>query len=227
MRGEGMALFVPPRFEFVENDGRHHLLTSATTYDIIVNDEAIYAWYLELSTREFNELARSRLKPEGIYTGRLHNWRVTEEALRREFATFLEVFPNAAYWGISEDIGMLVGRNGDLPVDGSADPTARIPGTLWYDAQQLAALSEGYEVITDAHPLHIPDTFLSKDRYPLLEYTSPRSIPEDEGVNVPSNEADRGQPRAPGYRGRPMGGRSSPNGGRSGEDFAAPMPLPD
>jgi spermidine synthase len=171
-------LFEHERFNFVENDGRHFLLTTGERYDLIVNDAALYAWYLELSTLEFNRLAASRMAPEGLFLGRLHMWRITDYAFRRELATFIEVFPNAALWKLSEDIAMLVGRKGSAPVD-QRDPTM-LPGktrsVLWYDAEQLAELAAGAELITDDHPLHVPYTFQMKDHYPIIEYTSPSAL---------------------------------------------------
>jgi len=179
MLGDDFQLFKSDRFKFVENDGRHFLLTWPGTFDIVVNDAAIYAWYLELSTQEFNTLVKERLAPEGLYIGRLHLWRITDSAFRREIATFLSVFENAAFWRLSEDIGMLVGRNGDLPVD--TEVTLPLPPilqpTLWYNREQLAEIAAGQRVITDDHPLHVPHTFLTRDLYPIIEYTSPEQLP--------------------------------------------------
>ena len=206
MRGDDMVMFQPPRWSFVENDGRHWLLTTDRKVDILINDAAIYAWYLELSTLEFNRLARSRLEPEGIYAGRLHNLRITEEAFRREVATFLEVFPNAAIWGLSEDICMLIGRNGDLPVD-EAPPGHHggYAATLWYDAEQMRALAAGQTLITDAYPLHIPDTFVPYDELPLLEYAAPGAAPEGE----PIGDREQELRHTPGQK-RPEAGPSIP-----------------
>ncbi len=176
------SLMEPPRFRFVEDDGRHYLLTHRDSFDIIVNDAAIYAWYLELSTLEFNRLARSRLAPEGLYVGRLHTRRITRRALRNELRTFLEVFPNAAFWKLTPDIGMLVGRNGDRPVDDYGDVyhgglDAQYEPQLWMTADQMRAEAEQGRLITDARPLHIPYTFLPYDLQPILEYTPPGALP--------------------------------------------------
>jgi len=192
IQGQHSALFLSPRFEFVENDGRHHLKTSQERFDLIVNDAAIYAWYLELSTLEFNRLAASRLSPEGIYVGRLHLYRITEHAFRAEVRTFIEVFPNAAFWRISADIGMLVGRNGDLPVDAAQNGEALPQGReLWYDADQLRAMVGDAKIITDQHPLHIPRIFRTEDLQPIIEYTSLADLPS------PGSAAPQGFPSDP------------------------------
>ncbi len=164
VRGEDAVLFDDPRFRFVDNDGRHHLLLTDERYDVIVNDAAIYAWYLELSTREFSALARSRLRPEGLYLGRLHLFRITNHAYRRELQTFLDVFPNAAGCMLSADILMLIGRNGDRPLV-RPDSCAHSPGA-WLDTAALRRFAGG-ALITDAHPLHLPWTFLPQEVYPV------------------------------------------------------------
>lgn len=175
---ERWELFGRPGFTFEENDGRHFLRTSSDRYDLLVNDAAIYAWYLELSTLEFNLLARSKLEPEGLYLGRLHLFRITDHAFKAEIRTFLEVFPNAAFWEISEDIGILIGRNGELPVDrppaGAPLPDGRV---LWYNAEELHEIAKGGRLISDQHPLHVPWTFTTTDRQPIIEYTDPSLLP--------------------------------------------------
>ena len=178
--GEKSRLFVPPRFRFVENDGRHFLHTTDQRFDLIINDAAMYAWYLELSTLEFNRLVASRLKPQGLYVGRLHLFRITEDAYRRELATFQAAFPNCSFWLLSNDIGMLVGRNGDQPLTTEDfHKNKDIPGTprLKYDRHQMELIAAGVELITDAYPLHIPDTFLLHDIYPIIEYIPFHMLP--------------------------------------------------
>ncbi len=163
IRGDDAALLEGERFRFVDNDGRHFLLTTGERFDVIVNDAAIYAWYLELSTLEFSLLARSRLEPEGLYLGRLHTFRITRDAYRRELATFLRVFPNAAACMLSADIIMLIGRNGSRPI--RRDGLCSFADQRWMDARTLAQQAGG-AIITDDHPLHLPRTFLSTDHYP-------------------------------------------------------------
>lgn len=215
MLPERHHLFTPPRFQFVENDGRHFLTTTDRRFDLIVNDAAIYAWYLELSTLEFNRLARSRLAPEGLYVGRLHIWRITREALVSEIRTFTEVFPNSAFYMLTPDIGMLVGRNGDAPVD-EANTERRGNGPrLWYTTEQLHEMGKEGRLITDDHPLHVADTFEVRDLYPIIEFTSfdvldaqagnavvvgPQDAPVDEAGEVarPLNGERQGSQPQPG-----------------------------
>jgi len=150
------------KLRIVEDDGRHYLLTTDRSYDIIVNDAAYYAWYLELSTLEFTQLAWDALNPEGLYVGRLHMGLISEETLERELATFLKVFPNAAVWDpFQSDLVMLVGRKGELPLDGSATRRRPHPSKkIWLDAGQMADAAAGARIIDDDHPLHVPRSFV-------------------------------------------------------------------
>ena len=171
------------RLRFVADDGRHFLLASDGGFDIIANDAAVYAWYLELSTLEFNRLARSRLAPEGLYVGRLHMDRITEQTVQREMATFLEVFPNAAFWQLDPSIGMLVGRNGELSVT-EVDRWwgGREPPELWYDAEQMAEIADGARLITDDRPLHLAAAFLWDGRsLEAEEAEEPEAAGKEEG----------------------------------------------
>ncbi len=185
--GEQAKLLQSDRFRFIQDDGRHFLATHDEQFDIIANDAAIYAWYLELSTLEFNRLVKSRLAPGGIYMGRLHLSRITPEALQRELATFLEVFPNSALYSLSPDIGLLVCRNGERPVD-TLERLPRPGGvstSFWLTAEQLAEIAEGGALITDDHPLHVPRTFVSKELEVSIEFTAPEDVPRPgSGIDV-------------------------------------------
>jgi spermidine synthase len=179
MLGAKADAMAPPRFRFLEDDGRHHLRTSGQAVDLLVNDAAIYAWYLELSTLEFNRLARSRLRQGGLYVGRLHLWRITPQALADELRTFLEVFPDATLWHLSDDIGMLIGTaDGELLTDRLPKGANGRPARLWFDNAELRAAAEKGRIITDDRPLHVADIFLQRDLYPIVEYTAPPELPE-------------------------------------------------
>ncbi len=167
-RPKRAELFKGSRFRFLENDGRHFLRINTTPFDIILNDAATYAFYLELSTIEFNQLARNQLAPEGLFIGRIHPDECQEETLRREIATFIEVFPNSAMWASGlGNIKMLIGRKGNLPVDTNVKTASQYwqeyAPYLVYNAEQLKKIAKGAKLITDARPLHVPDVY--KDSY--------------------------------------------------------------
>ena len=105
------------------DDGRHLLATTAERFDAITSDP-LDPWVrgaAALYTREFWELCSERLNDGGVVTVFVQLYESTEDAVRSELATFLDVFPNGALFANTVD-GMgydavLVGRKGDRPID--------------------------------------------------------------------------------------------------------------
>lgn len=105
------------------DDGRHLLATTAERFDAITSDP-LDPWVkgaAALYTREFWQLCKQRLNDGGVVTVFVQLYETTEDAVRSELATFVDVFPNAAVFantveGRGYDV-VLVGRNGDEPID--------------------------------------------------------------------------------------------------------------
>ncbi|MEL6349202.1 MAG: hypothetical protein AAFV53_39225, partial [Myxococcota bacterium] len=111
----GSDLFDGDRARFVNADGRHLLRQTDQRWDIIYNDVATYAQYVELGTVEFFQQIRGRLAPGGAVTVKLHPDTLTPEGLRRFLATFLTVFPDAALFGRRNPVPVLVGFTDGMP----------------------------------------------------------------------------------------------------------------
>ena len=170
-----------PIFHLHIADGRRFLLDAAQPYDVAIVDsthpKAVDSWILY--TREFYELIRQRLGPEGI----LIQWVPLHGMSEREFkilvATFQSVYPDMTLWANAgfETYGQvayakLVGSNaGPLRID-YARLAARLRGPAGDDlrpwglgepAELLDAFvagpdairtwTEGLPVQTDDHPL--------------------------------------------------------------------------
>ena len=105
------------------DDGRHFLLTTDETFDGITSDP-LDPWVkgaAALYTEEFWTLVKDKLNPGGVVTVFVQLYESTEDAVRTEIATFLEVFPNGAvfantYGGQGYDV-VLYGRKDDTPID--------------------------------------------------------------------------------------------------------------
>jgi spermidine synthase len=105
------------------DDGRHFLLTTDETFDGITSDP-LDPWVkgaAALYTEEFWSLVKERLNPGGVVTVFVQLYESTEDAVRSEVATFLEVFPNGAvfantYGGQGYDV-VLFGRKDETPID--------------------------------------------------------------------------------------------------------------
>ena len=112
-----------PKVEIHIDDGRHFLLTTDQKFDGITSDP-LDPWVkgaAALYTREFWQLARDHLNPGGVVTVFVQLYESTEEAVKSEIATFMEVFPNGAVFantveGSGYDV-VLLGRAEDDKID--------------------------------------------------------------------------------------------------------------
>ena len=90
-----------PKTHVVIDDARHFLLTTDEKFDAITSDP-LDPWVkgaATLYTKEFFELAKSKLNPGGTVTLFVQLYESTPEAVKSEIGTFFEVFPNGVIWG--------------------------------------------------------------------------------------------------------------------------------
>ena len=110
-----------PRVHVHVNDARHHLrMLAEPTYDLITGEPPPlpHAGVVNLYTREFFELVRSRLRPGGIATYWLPAFQIGEAATRSVVRAFLEVFPGALLLDAHSQQLILIGRrDGPLVFD--------------------------------------------------------------------------------------------------------------
>jgi spermidine synthase len=102
------------------DDGRHFLLTTKQKFDGITSDP-LDPWVkgaATLYTKEFFELAKSKLKPGGVVTLFVQLYESNEAAAKSEIGTFLEAFPNGMVFGNTQN-----GVGYDLVLLGQAEPT--------------------------------------------------------------------------------------------------------
>jgi spermidine synthase len=90
-----------PKVHVHIDDARHFLLTTNEKFDAITSDP-LDPWVkgaAMLYTREFFELAKSKLNPGGAVTLFVQLYESNTEAVKSEIATFMEAFPNGVVWG--------------------------------------------------------------------------------------------------------------------------------
>jgi spermidine synthase len=190
---EAAAFFEPfnrkvladPRVRYIAADGRNVLLARPKNYDVIVSDpsDIWVAGVGNLFTREFYEIARSRLKPGGVMVQWWHTHALQPEHLKLIVATFRRVFPNASYWRPNLGDVILVGSVAPLPWD--LDLLRRkfetVPG-LADDLRSIGIWSPAS--LFGAFVLAGPDLdrFLAgtsgvhTDDHPVIEFFAPRSL---------------------------------------------------
>lgn len=112
------------RVDVYVNDARHHLnMVPRETYDLITGEPPpiTHAGVVNLYTREFFELARSRLRPGGLVTYWLPLWQVGEGTARSVVRAFLDIFPDAVLLsGYRWELILVGSRDGRLEVDPEA-----------------------------------------------------------------------------------------------------------
>lgn len=113
-----------PDVQIVIDDARHYMFTTPEKFDAITSDP-IHPWVkgaATLYTREYFEHVKARLNPGGVVTQWVPLYESTEDVVRSEVATFLQVFPNATIWR-NDDINgrgydaVLVGRLQEAPIN--------------------------------------------------------------------------------------------------------------
>jgi spermidine synthase len=120
---QNYAVLDDPRVQVVFDDARHYLATTDEHFDVITSDP-IHPWVRGnsvLFSREYYEIVKARLAPEGIATQWVPLYDTSEEAIRIQLRTFLAAFPNGSVWNSSAagrgyDV-VLLGRTGGKPFD--------------------------------------------------------------------------------------------------------------
>jgi hypothetical protein len=180
-----------PRTVLHRADGRNFLLLEDRTFDIVISEPS-NPWIsgiANLYTREFMELARSRLSPGGIHCQWIHAYSMSEDDFAAVVATMHDVFPHIQVWETTLDDYLVVGSEDPIVLDLEAwyfasQPPAvrRLLGTASiHDPAQLA-----YHYIAEGEDL---ETWLSgrrllTDDLPRLEFSAPRHLLERQGGRI-------------------------------------------
>lgn len=133
-----------PRVAVYVNDGRHHLqMQPAASYDLITLEPPpiAYAGVAALYSREFYQLARTRLKTSGYMSQWLPAYQVPTSTTLSMIRAFIDVFPNAA---------LLSGAQADLLLIGTAGAQIEID-----PARVAAALARAPAVRADLQRLDL------------------------------------------------------------------------
>ena len=97
---ENNSIMQDPRLRRVNDDARHFIATTDEKFDIITSDP-IHPWVkgaAALYSVEYHELCKQKLNPGGIITLWVPLYESNEPAVKSEFASFFEVFPDATVW---------------------------------------------------------------------------------------------------------------------------------
>lgn len=100
------------KVRLIEDDARHYLRLTDQRYDLIISAPS-YSWVsgsASLFTRDFYEIAKTRLNPGGVLAAWFHLYDVTPPDIRRFVATFNSAFNDSAAWlSVSDNDLILLG----------------------------------------------------------------------------------------------------------------------
>ncbi len=179
-----------PKVQVHIDDARHFLFTTRQKFDAITSDP-LDPWVkgaAMLYTREFFELAKSRLNPGGIVTLFVQLYESNTEAVKSEIATFFEAFPKGmifanTYNGAGYDL-VLLGQVEGTTIDVDEiearlqrpeyEPVRRSLGEIgMYSAVDLFATYAGSA--SDLQPW-LKDAQINRDRNLRLQYLAGRGL---------------------------------------------------
>ncbi|MDH3978198.1 MAG: hypothetical protein OEU86_06745, partial [Gammaproteobacteria bacterium] len=182
-----------PRVDVYINDGRQHLrMQPDETYDLVTLEPPpiVFAGVSGLYSREFYEVARSKLKPGGFMTTWLPFQHTSNEMNLAIVKAFVDVFPNAVLLaGAYSDI-ILIGRNSDEnTIDHrqfleALKNNPRIEADLKrFDMSTLTEVMGSFLAAPSTMTDGLADVSSVTDDYPIMEYapiyTSPGDPPSE------------------------------------------------
>ncbi|GDX81977.1 spermidine synthase [Deltaproteobacteria bacterium] len=186
-----------PRVRLIANDGRNQLLLTAPgTYDIIICEPS-NPWLTGVSnlfTREFFEMAKTRLAPGGIWAQWVQMYGMDGRDMKSVMKTFATVFPYAHTFATIEDADLvMIGSDRPLELDLDAVHAlrTRTPGVTadfdrialrddadvlskWlFDRDQMLAFSATDE---DDFTHEVTEVPFNTDDNLLVEFSAPHNL---------------------------------------------------
>lgn len=163
------------RINIVLNDARNALSLSSKRYDIVVSQPS-HPWTggaANLYTREFMQLAKQRLNPDGVYLQWINSQYIDEHLLRVLAATTTSVFKNVRLYQPMREVLMFLCSDSDINLEqqllsrrqqggiGLGQHFQRlgistaedVASALWLDEAGVRAIAAGVEDNRDSHNL--------------------------------------------------------------------------
>jgi spermidine synthase len=183
-RRENRDVLRDPRVRLVVADARNWLLTTETRYDVIISEPS-NPWIggvAALFSREFFELARRRLREDGLMVQWVHGHGLAPADFAMIVATFRSVFPATSLWQVTQADYLMVGRHASTPLD-LAPLKARwaaLPG-LREDLRRIGVDAWpgvlGFFLLDDADVGRLPaPARLNTDDWLGLEFSAPHGV---------------------------------------------------
>lgn len=163
-------------------DARTVLKLRTNSYDVIITvpSNPWTAGIGSVFTREYYELAASRLKPGGIVAQWFQVYETQDDIVRLVLRTFSSVYPYVEIWDSGSDIVLLGSKEPwktGPEVFRQAFANERVRKDMWMiDIQSPEALL-AKQVASQRTAFAIPDPGpIQSDMFPILEYSAPRAF---------------------------------------------------
>jgi spermidine synthase len=106
-----------PRVRMLVNDARNDLLVRDRQYDVIISEPS-NPWIpgaASLFTRDFFDIARRRLRPDGVLCQWIQLYEMWPDDVRTILRSFMQVFPAVQVWRVGVD-AIVIGSPKDMPL---------------------------------------------------------------------------------------------------------------
>jgi len=170
------------RFRLIVDDARNHLLATEEVYDIIASDTTHPALSQHLFSREYFQIAESRLSDHGLCSVWLPLYNTSEAGFKTLLRTFHSVFPHVTVWfstNYPTRHALLVGTKSELTIDF---------GLLQQEMNEKEVRESLSEVglddvftllscfVTDERKIgeYVAGTPVNTDNHPYLAYSMPK-----------------------------------------------------
>lgn len=174
------VLNTDPRVRLLRADGRNHLLLTNEEYDLIVSEPS-NPWLAGISnlfTREFFELTRDRLTPDGVFAVWLQSYSTSEANFQMVIRTLFDVYDSVSIWEAGLNDYCLIAWNGSRTI-GLDEIAARfnapaVQGDLYrVSLFDVGSVLGNYVTGGDRLRQWVKDAPIHTDDNALLEFRAP------------------------------------------------------
>lgn len=171
LTSHGEKVLQNPKLNLIVGDGRNHLLSTSKKYDVISAEPPppLHAGVVNLYSKEYYELCKKRLRPNGIVVQWLPVFQMSEFEAQVIISAFKDVFPHVSLWqgerlqlillGSNEPMSLdfeslkaRVANNRELLSENSLDDPYKIESLYLANTEDLRKYTEDVPPLTDDWP---------------------------------------------------------------------------
>lgn len=194
-----------PRVRLLVDDARNYLLVTQEKFDIIVSEPS-HPWRsgsAKLFTKEFFELGRSHLNPNGIFTQWIHFYGIKPRELKGVIRTFHTVFPEILVFYTAAGDLILLGGMAPFQIDPIEIGRRMSVPRVMFELSRIKVTSVydlfGHFILgTKEVEAYIGPGPLNTDDDTFVEFQTPKSLFEDT-LSIHLAEMNRHHPSAAAY----------------------------